>query len=290
MITKQELFQRFDKVVPGTVMSDKNDKFQDSEIYFERISLDGVEEMHRYSLDKRLYEFFEFNPFEQLEETKAYLQKLLVRMTSAIEERTTMYWFVRRKSDKYLIGTAGLVNMNYSRQSVEWGYGVDPELWGKGYILQLQEILKEYVFAILELNRLEGVTMIQNERTISSLLAAGMVNEGIARQHYCKNGVFYDGWRYSMLRSEYLEHAGRNVVKGIQFSTDDIMDIISSVLENEEINEDSNMYNTPSWDSLNHMIIMVALFERTKINLTPMQIANATSVVSITKLINGLAG
>lgn len=288
MIDKQEFYRRIEQVIPGNEAFSKGDIFTVSELYFEKLSLAGLEEMHRYSIDERLYEYFEFKPFEKLEETRAYLEKLLFRMNVNVEERTAIYWFVRRKSDNYLIGTAGLVNLNYSRQSVEWGYAIDPKLWGKGYILQLQEMLKHYVFSILELNRLEGITMIQNERTISSVLAAGMINEGISRQYYRKDGIFYDGWKYSMLRSEYLEQSLGFLPKEPKVTTNDIVEIISSVLENEEINEDSTMYNTPDWDSLNHMTIMVVLFEKTKVSLTPIQISNATSVKTITKLINGL--
>ena len=39
-----------------------------------------------------------------------------------------------------------MINLNYSRKSLEWGYGIDPKLWGKGYILMIQECLKKYVF------------------------------------------------------------------------------------------------------------------------------------------------
>ena len=286
MINKQEFYRRFDQVVPGTSLSGTDNKFNDSEIYFERISLAGLEEMHRYSLDERLYEYFEFKPFERLEETKAYLQKLLVRMSSVGDERTAMYWFVRRKSDDYLIGTAGLVNMNYSRQSIEWGYGVDPQLWGTGFILQIQEMLKHYVFEILELNRLFGVTMVENERTISTVIAAGMKPEGIARQHYCKNGSFHDGWQYGMIRQDYFQTT--NIVSGNSkiYTIDDVIEIVSSILTDEEITPESNMVNTESWDSLNHILIMVSIFEQTKINFSPIQIANATSVKMIAKLIN----
>ena len=72
-----------------------------------------------------------------------------------------------------------LIDLNFGRQSIEWGYGIDPDLWGQGYILQIQEALKEYVFNILELNRIHGVTMSNNLRTIESITAAGMTHEGI---------------------------------------------------------------------------------------------------------------
>ena len=289
-IDKKEFYKRFDGIIPGEAVPGTSLKKAEADIYFEHFSMAGLEEMHKYSVDERLYEFFEFKPFTSIEETKAYLEKLIGRMSGSAEEKSTMYWFIRRKTDGQLIGTAGLVGLNYGRRSVEWGYGVDPELWGNGYILQIQEILKQYVFEVLELNRLEGVTMIHNERTISSLLAAGMKHEGTLRDFYCKDGVFHDGWKYSMLRKDYLEGVGQSSIDGQVYSQDDVIEIISSVLYDDVITEDSTIYNTASWDSLNHMSIMVALFEKTKISFSPIQISKATSVISITQLLNDEKG
>ena len=47
--------------------------------------------------------------------------------------------------------------------------------------------------------------MIGNERTISSVKAAGMKHEGILRDYYCKDGKFYNGWMYSMLSEDYFK-------------------------------------------------------------------------------------
>jgi len=286
-MNKNDFYKRFCEINPGVEILNNGLVEANSDIYFERISMSGLEEMNEYSIDERLYEFFEFKPFTNIHETKKYLEKLLRRMTGEMEERTYMYWFVRRKSDNRLVGTACLVNLHYGRQSVEWGYGIDPELWGLGYILQLQEILKHFVFEVLELNRLDGITMINNERTISSLLAVGMKPEGILRQFYSKNGVYIDGWKYAMLRKDYLEQINNYATSTFQFSSKEVINIISSVLEEDEINEESTMFNTANWDSLNHMAIMTALFEKTKISFSPIQISNATSVLSITQLING---
>jgi RimJ/RimL family protein N-acetyltransferase/acyl carrier protein len=249
------------------------------DIYFEHFSMDGLEEMHRYSKDERLYEFFEFDPFKEISDTKAYIDKLLQRMSNEAKEHSSMYWFVRRKSDDCLIGTAGLVNLNYGRQSIEWGYGVDPELWGNGYVLQIQEILKYFAFEILELNRLHGITMVTNERTIQTILASGMKHEGILRDFYCKNGVYYDGWQYGMIAKDYDKD--KVVSSSVLVNMNDIISVVSSVLTEEEITVESSMENTFSWDSLNHMVIIIALKNRISIDFSPAEIAGTTSIKKI---------
>ena len=142
MINNIELFfNKFTKVLPGQIDSNKQNPKEFS-IYFDHFSKDALEEMHRYSVDQTFYEHYEFDAFTSIDETSKYMDKLINRMSGDMNERVTTYWLIRRKSDNYLIGTAGLIDLNFARQSIEWGYGVDPKLWGKGYILQIQEFLR----------------------------------------------------------------------------------------------------------------------------------------------------
>ena len=128
----KEIANVLETILPGS-------DFLESDIYFEPLSMSGLEEMHKYSIDERLYEFFEFKPFETINDTKNYINKLLnKRMSYEGDQKQGMYWFVRRVNDKKLLGTACVVNIDYSRKSLEWGYGIDPKLWGKGYILKIQ--------------------------------------------------------------------------------------------------------------------------------------------------------
>jgi len=278
MISKLDFYNIFSNEMPGG-------NLKCNDIYFEPINMNGLEEMHRYSTDPRLYEFFEFEVFSGISETKEYITKLMGRMAGELTTRTASYWFVRRSSDGFLIGTAGLVDLNYTRKSIEWGYGVDPALWGNGYVLKIQEALKKFVFEKLQLNRLHGITMVNNQRTIESVLASGMVHEGITREYYCQNGSYIDGWRYALISSDYREQSVSTPGQSKVTSTTEIIKVVASILDSDLVTIATSMENTPSWDSLNHMTIMVALREELGVTLLPSDIAEATSVKSLLELI-----
>jgi RimJ/RimL family protein N-acetyltransferase/acyl carrier protein len=296
MLTIDECARRLADILPGTASQELASPLPEWEVYFEILAMSGLEEMHRYSKIPAFYDYLEFEPFCELSQTRGYIEKLLKRMDGEGEDKTAHYWFIRRKADNYLLGTASLVGLDYKRQSVIWGYGVDPELWGGGYILQIQEILKHYVFEVLQLNRLSGITMINNQRTIASLLATGMQHEGTIHEFYNKNGSYIDGWQYSMLRSDYLglktetsvsiDESALNLKKShYPIEPSDIIDIVASVIREENISLDSGMDNVMSWDSLNHMAIMVALHENKGVKLEPAEISRATSIKSIVALL-----
>ena len=277
---KEELLKKLNKTDPKDyLISSDSQKY----LIFERMSMDGLEEMHSYSTDTRLYEHLEFDAFEDIHETREYILKLLKR----VEQGHAAYWFVRRKMDNKLIGTAGLLRLEFDNQSIEWGFGIDPELWGEGYILQIMESLKLYVFEELELNRLYGQTFITNEQTISSIKATGMRGDGILKDFYYKNGQYIDAWSYSMFKSEYFSKQDNPISKKkTKFDEKSIIDIISNVLASKDINFDSNISNTKKWDSLNHMAIMIELSKKSKIHFNPKQIASATSVKIILDILN----
>ena len=283
MLPLKKLSDRFSQIVPGE--GEQNEYIEshhiESDLYFSELSLSGLDEMHKYSVNPDFYEFLEFDPFKTIDDTKTYIEKLLQRMSNQSGERSAMYWFVRRKNDDRLVGTAALVNLNYARQSIEWGYGIDPVFWGYGYVLQIQEMLKKFTFEVLDLNRLHGITMVENERTIQSLLASGMKYEGTLREFYCKKSVYYDGWQYGMVAKDY--HKSNVVPSSVLVNMNDIINVVSSVLTEEEITDESSMENTFSWDSLNHMAIIIALKEELSIEFKPGEVYSATSVKKILK-------
>ena len=253
-LSKINFFEKFSTVPPGLGS-------QPNGIYFSSVSMKGLEEMHKYSTNEKLYEFFEYGAFKHQSETAKYIEKLLRRMSSSDGDRSASYWFVRRVSDDVLVGTAGLLNLDYDRKSIEWGYGIDPNLWGQGYVLKIQEALKTYVFETLRLNRLHGITMVNNQRTIESVIASGAKHEGIIRDYYCKDGLFIDGWQYSILAKEYFEEKV-TLQKKSKISAKDVITILTDLFPQENIGLGATMENTPSWDSLTHMTLMIELKEK----------------------------
>jgi len=278
MLSKSNFFEKFSTVTPG-LGSDSTG------IYFSSVSMEGLEEMHKYSINEKLYEFFEFDAFKHQSETAKYIEKLLQRMSGSGLDRAASYWFVRRVSDDTLVGTAGLLNLDYGRKSIEWGYGVDPDLWGNGYVLKIQEDLKTYVFETLGLNRLHGITMVNNKRTIESVLASGAKNEGIIRDYYCKDGVFIDGWQYSILAKDYFAERFTST-NNLKITADAVITVLADLLPLESIDTSTAMGNTPSWDSLTHMTIIIELKEIFSVDFSPLDIAEATSIKSIVDLLN----
>jgi len=108
-----------------------------------------------------------------------------------------------------------------------------------------------------------------------------MKYEGTLREFYCKKSVYYDGWQYGMVAKDY--HKSNVVPSSVLVNMNDIINVVSSVLTEEEITDESGMENIFSWDSLNHMAIIIALKEELSIEFKPGEVYSATSVKKILK-------
>ena len=278
MLSEKEIQLRVNKFALGKDCRN----FENYNLYFDVFSINGLNEVHRYSVNPKLYEFFEYEPFQKLSDTENFIHKKISKMESGNDH----YWFVRRKSDDYLIGTACLVNFNCQRQSIEWGYGIDPDFWGTGFIFEIQEILKFLVFDLLELNRLGGLTSAKNSRTIASVTASGMVHEGTLKDYMRIDNIYDDGWQYGMTKSVYND-LSKSTKLDIDLNglKETILNLLSNLFQEDEINENSSMAETIGWDSLGHIRVIMAIKEKLGVTFTPTEIANANSVKSIIEII-----
>lgn len=120
-----------------------------------------------------------------------------------------------------MIGYISLRNINHLNQSAD-GMGViigDKDAKDGIALLEAIEILLQYAFEQLNLNRI-GASCI-SDHPISHLLfeTFGYTKEGIQRQLIYKNGEFKDVHQYSLLKSEYLslkekgEYNIKNLIK-----------------------------------------------------------------------------
>jgi ribosomal-protein-alanine N-acetyltransferase len=285
VISQEAFFERLNNVIPGGSRDQITDP--NRRLYLTHLSMEALPEMFQYSKDERLYEHFEFPPQKSIEETKKYLEKLFHRMGTSPMDRQAMYWFVRRREDHRLVGTLNFVHIDFARLSTEWGYGVDPDLWGMNYPLEMMNIAKKYAFEVLGLNRIWGQTMITNQKTVSSLLAAGCKHEGTLRDFYCKEGKFFDAWAYSILRSDYLQESqsSQQANSHRQISADQVAEVLKEVLGEKISDYDRDMEHFNTWDSITHFEVVVALQDRFACNFNSEEIVNLRSVSRIKEIL-----
>lgn len=65
--------------------------------------------------------------------------------------------------------------------------------------------LYDYAFDILKLHKLCNETFVKNEQVVKLHLLCGSKQDGIMRDHICKNGIFFDVSIGSILCDEWIK-------------------------------------------------------------------------------------
>ncbi|MGZ6281392.1 MAG: GNAT family N-acetyltransferase [Ktedonobacteraceae bacterium] len=88
--------------------------------------------------------------------------------------------------------------------SIAYNIGIvlAPEHRGKGYGVEAQQLLADYLFSVYPIMRIEASTNITNSAEMRALEKVGFTREGVLRQAQWRNGDWHDLVVYSKLRGE----------------------------------------------------------------------------------------
>lgn len=170
-------------------------------IYLSRIGMYGLVDMHEYSVIPKFFDHLEFREDKSIEDTTRYLEKLLGREASG----NTAYWFIRLLDSDKVIGTLGLIDIDFDKKTGEIGKGLSPDYWGKGYMNEAFSLYLAYCFDILGLEKLWSVTSHENEANIRLMKRCGFTVERRLENFYRKHdGRQYDAVLLEQLKGTYL--------------------------------------------------------------------------------------
>lgn len=108
------------------------------------------------------------------------------------------------KESLLVAGRAGYHTWVPMHSRAEVGYAIHDEAQrSKGYMGEAMRAIVAHGFEHMGLNRIEALIGRQNTPSLRLVARLGFVQEGILRQHYCKNGVIEDSICFSLLKQEY---------------------------------------------------------------------------------------
>jgi len=132
---------------------------------------------------------------------------LIKELANGFEQGTGLHWGLTvRGAGNQIVGLFGYSHVAPEHRRSEVGYDLSRSLWGNGYALEAMQAILEFGFLEMNLNRVFAVPYTANLRSTKLLERLGFRLEGIHRQEFLIDGVFYDESIYSLLRSEFAQH------------------------------------------------------------------------------------
>jgi [ribosomal protein S5]-alanine N-acetyltransferase len=129
----------------------------------------------------------------------------IIRFFLDPEGKTQNRWGVVRKTDQALIGTIGFHHWVKDYFRAEIGYDLSPACWGQGYMSEALRVVLQNGFERMGLNRIDALVYPGNLRSAQLLRKFGFKQEGILRDYFCLDGIFYDHYLFALLRREWQD-------------------------------------------------------------------------------------
>ena len=111
------------------------------------------------------------------------------------------------KETKQTVGHTALVHPDWvSRMMTFYIVLLDKSTWGKGFGSEATQLVVDYAFNMLNLNRVQLHVNSENEAAKAVYKKIGFQYEGNLRQAMYKNNRYYDFWLMSILSEEYFKN------------------------------------------------------------------------------------
>ena len=110
---------------------------------------------------------------------------------------------IELKTNRKCIGCIDL-RLEPEHEKASFGYVLNRQYWGKGYMTEALSAALTLCFEKLELNRVEATHYVGNESSGRVMAKCGMELEGVGKQEEKIKGVFRDSVHYGITKAHWL--------------------------------------------------------------------------------------
>ena len=171
----------------------KHPRLEGKDIVLRRFTLGDAGDVFEYASDPFVTQHLTWEPHGSIEETITIMKHLFLN-------NPYMYAITLPEPDK-CIGSID-IRVEPKHRKAGFGYCMNRNYWGRGYMTQALNLLLDLGFQTLELHRMEGRCTPENTASARVMERCGMAREGLTRQSALVEGVFRDEILYGLLDSD----------------------------------------------------------------------------------------
>jgi RimJ/RimL family protein N-acetyltransferase len=102
------------------------------------------------------------------------------------------------------IGIFQVRQLDFTFRNAEWGFVLGSQFWGTGVFQESAELVLNFTFETIGVQRLEARAAVLNGRGNGALRKLGAVQEAILRRSFRHNGQYLDQVLYTILDEDWL--------------------------------------------------------------------------------------
>ncbi|AIQ56242.1 GNAT family N-acetyltransferase [Paenibacillus borealis] len=185
------------------VVFDQFPVLRSDELVLNRIEETHLDELFDIYSNDRVFEYCGIIP----KHNKATVSNMIGHFERDYAKRSRIKWGIFTSGEEgRLLGIIEACDFNQKVNMVTIGYFLAEAHWGRGIASRAVEILTEFLFGQVNVNRVQAEVMLMNEPSKKVLLKNGFIKEGMLRQAALWSGKgIVDLEIYSMLREDYIQ-------------------------------------------------------------------------------------
>ncbi len=165
-----------------------------------RMKPSDYRDMYEYACQSRVTEYLLWEPHTDEKQTLGYLEYIQSRYRAG-----EFYdWALILREQKKMIGTCGFTTLDFTNNSAEIGYVLNPAYWGRGLASEAVACVLSFGFMQLNVHRIEARYMMGNDKSRRVMERCGMAFEGVRRSSLYIRGGYRDIGTCSILSDEYI--------------------------------------------------------------------------------------
>ena len=173
---------------------------QDEVIALHSIEDKDANQLFKIYNNKQIFEYCGILNKNNLETVRNMIQ----HFDRDFNKQQRIKWGIFEKTKDELMGIIEIMEIEQMVGSVTIGYYSHPEYWNKGYTKRAVNLVQEYLFEQIAVNRIAAYVMPKNENSKKVLLVSGFLKEGLIRQGHIWSGKgIVDLELYGQLKADY---------------------------------------------------------------------------------------
>ncbi|WP_017413897.1 GNAT family N-acetyltransferase [Clostridium tunisiense] len=168
-------------------------------LMLKEVSLANSMDMFEIFSDEETLKYYDVEPVHKVAE----VNKLIEVLQNRFKNKRGIRWGLYLKDSGKLIGTCGYHDVNREALRAEIGYELSRDFWRKGYMKEALEVILDYGFNNMGLNRIQALVEPENEKSIGILKRVGFTKEGVLRDYEYFRRCFKHCTMLSILKREY---------------------------------------------------------------------------------------
>ncbi|PIS31026.1 MAG: hypothetical protein COT43_00530 [Candidatus Marinimicrobia bacterium CG08_land_8_20_14_0_20_45_22] len=135
------------------------------------------------------------------------IEKEREKLRQQLASKETILFTIVDKITDQPIGQTAFVRVDYiSSATVFYIAILDPEFWGKGAGTEASQMMVDYAFETLNINRIQLHVFAGNTAAIKIYQKIGYIKEGVLRQAMYHHGEYCDFWVMGILKKDRLKN------------------------------------------------------------------------------------